>query len=438
LLGAGFGWLLGQLGGVQAASHLALAGMIACAVWSLLGTQIARAIAFPLVFTFLAVPIGEFLLPVLIEHTADFTVAALRLTGIPVYREGNDFVLPTGSWSVVEACAGLRYLIATITLGLLYAYLSYRSLWRRALFVAASVAVPIVANWLRVYMIVIIGHLSGMKYGVGFDHLVFGWVLFGMVALLLFWVGSHWREDVITAASTHRSQMAPHAKLGSSLVTGALLTSITVTASPLFYEFLESSEPNVYREIATIAPVNGWTLSPERPAVFHPNLMGARQTLEQVFEKDGRRVVLFIGYYANQREGSELIFNVNTIAQSRIRSWRQVAQDRVRGNGLNFDAIQTRLRSSSSGLAIWHWYWAGERWTALLEVVKAFQALDKLLGRGDDAAVVVLYTQSDSERRGIDKGLQEFSQDMAPVIAAALMRTRRANLSRKAVAGLAE
>jgi hypothetical protein len=74
----------------------------------------------------------------------------------------------------------------------------------------------------------------------------------------------------------------------------------------------------------------------------------------------------------------------------------------------------------------------------LLEVVKAFQALDKLLGRGDDAAVVVLYTQSDSERRGIDKGLQEFSQDMAPVIAAALMRTRRANLSRKAVAGLAE
>jgi hypothetical protein len=67
-------------------------------------------------------------------------------------------------------------------------------------------------------------------------------------------------------------------------------------------------------------------------------------------------------------------------------------------------------------------------------VVKVFQALDKLLGRGDDAAVVVLYTRSDSESRGVEKGLREFSQDMAPAMAAALERIRRVNLSREAVA----
>ena len=108
LAAAGFAWLVGDLGGVQAARHFSLVAMIALATWLMLGTRVAYAIAFPIAFTFLAVPIGDFLLPILIEHTADFTVGALRLSGIPVYREGNNFVVPTGSWSVVDACSSRR------------------------------------------------------------------------------------------------------------------------------------------------------------------------------------------------------------------------------------------------------------------------------------------------------------------------------------------
>jgi exosortase len=52
----------------------------------------------------------------------------LALSGIPVHAEGLRFVIPTGSWSVVEACSGVRYLIASVTVGTLFAYLTYRSL----------------------------------------------------------------------------------------------------------------------------------------------------------------------------------------------------------------------------------------------------------------------------------------------------------------------
>ena len=102
--------------------------------------------AFPLAYLLLAVPFGEALIPPLIDFTADFTVTALQLTGIPVYREGSFFTIPSGNWSVVEACSGLRYLIASFTLGTLYAYLTYRSLKRRLIFIALSVIVPIIAN----------------------------------------------------------------------------------------------------------------------------------------------------------------------------------------------------------------------------------------------------------------------------------------------------
>ena len=53
---------------------------------------------------------------------------------------------------------------------------------------------PIVANWLRAYMIVMLGHLSNNRIAVGVDHMIYGWIFFGVVMLLLFWVGSLWQE----------------------------------------------------------------------------------------------------------------------------------------------------------------------------------------------------------------------------------------------------
>src|SRR5690606_22417596 len=87
------------------------------------------------------------------------------------------------------------YLIASITLGALYAYLTYRSWKRRLLFVIAAMIVPVFANGGRAYMIVMIAHLSDMKLALGVDHYIYGWVFFGLVMLLLFWIGSFWRED---------------------------------------------------------------------------------------------------------------------------------------------------------------------------------------------------------------------------------------------------
>ena len=137
LAGAGLAWIAAAAGNAQVVQQLALVAMIPAAVIAIAGRRVARALAFPLAFLFLGVPMGESLIPGLMDWTADFTVAALRLTGIPVYREGTFFTIPSGNWSVVEGCSGLRYVIASVTAGCLYAYLNYQSLVRRLLFVAA-------------------------------------------------------------------------------------------------------------------------------------------------------------------------------------------------------------------------------------------------------------------------------------------------------------
>ena len=86
-----------------------MVAMIPLAVMAVLGTRVACALCIPLAFLFFAVPFGEALVPPLMDWTADFTVAALRLTGMPVYREGNVLHHPfraTGPWSKAAAdCA---------------------------------------------------------------------------------------------------------------------------------------------------------------------------------------------------------------------------------------------------------------------------------------------------------------------------------------------
>ncbi|TFW15417.1 exosortase A, partial [Duganella callida] len=189
-------WLLGSAGDVLIVQQYALAAMMPLMVLTVLGRRIALGLAFPLLYVLLAVPFGDSLIPPLVHVTATATVEALRLSGIPVWSEGTNFSIPSGSWSVVDACSGVRYLIASFTLGALYAHLSYRKPRKWIMFMTMAIIVPILANVLRAYIVVILGHLSGMTLATGFDHLVYGWVLFGIVMFLLFWAGSHWRDEM--------------------------------------------------------------------------------------------------------------------------------------------------------------------------------------------------------------------------------------------------
>jgi exosortase A len=125
MAGVSFLWLLGELAAANSVTQLAFTALLVLSVPAVAGIAATRAMLFPLAFLFFAVPIGEFLLPQLMEWTADFTVFALRLSGVPVYREGLRFVIPSGTWSVVEACSGVRYLLASGMVGTLFAYLNF-------------------------------------------------------------------------------------------------------------------------------------------------------------------------------------------------------------------------------------------------------------------------------------------------------------------------
>ncbi len=424
LAACGVAWLLATLGEVQIVRQYAFAAMLPLTALAILGKPVARALAFPLVFILFGVPFGETFVDPLINVTADFTVSALQATGIPVFREGNNFAIPSGNWSVVEACSGVRYLISSVTLGCLYAYLTYRSALRRTLFVLLSIAVPIVANGLRAYMIVMMGHLSGMTMAVGFDHLVYGWVFFGIVMFLLFWLGSFWREDEESAPAAAVAE-APAAAPSAKLPRLAAMAAAVVLCAGIWPAWLawQAARPAPAGAPAVLAGLHtaGGAGAPFA-ASWEPDFAPASATLRQYGVQDGQPVGVLLLSYRNPAPGAKLISSTNRLVTTRDSAWRRtgVGQRRVALGDRSLEVRESQLNGPDGRLLVWHWYVIGGEATSSDVRGKLLQVKQRLLHGSDDGAAVMVFSRYDEKPEAARAILEGFLKSNNAAIEAAL------------------
>jgi exosortase A len=424
---AGLGWLLGELAAVNAITQLALVSLLVLTVPAILGTRLGVAMMFPLGYLFFAVPIGEFVMPQMMEWTAEFTIRALQFTGIPVYREGLHFVIPSGNWSVVEACSGVRYLIASVVVGTLYAYLNYRSLKRRLIFTAVSLVVPIVANWARAYMIVMLGHLSGNKLAVGVDHLIYGWVFFGVVIMLMFMIGSRWAEQPSPNECIAEVPVESGVADGSRFWLAAASVMMVSIVPVLWYSSIKGGEAESAAVSSIVLPApQGWQTVPAPTMAWRPAFANPNTEVTAEYVNGAGRVGVFIGYYRHQDYEHKLISSENTLVKSSDRSWIRVTSGgrQVSVGNQSLTARTAELRSSASErLTVWQWYWINGYLTSNDYVAKGYQALSRLLGRGDNSAVVIVYAPKEAPGGG-DAMLEAFVGAMGRSIDVALHQVR--------------
>jgi exosortase A len=433
---AAFAWLLGSLAAVNALMQLAFVSLLILLVPALLGWRVAKAIAFPLLFLFFAVPFGEFAMPQLMEWTADFTVLALRLSGIPVYREGLQFVIPSGNWSVVEACSGIRYLIASLTVGTLFAYLNYQSTRRRVLFIAVSFLVPIFANWFRAYLIVLLGHLSGNKLAAGVDHLIYGWVFFGVVIMLMFWVGARWSEPEPASPSVSVNKASGLVGFSTRRLVATAVTVIAILIAPLAALWATQSSAHTQATPALVAPSAmsaDWREAPLVGSGWQPAFQNPSAQVQAAYQRGDHNVGLYLAYYHRQGGDRKLVSSENVLVKFKDPQWAQVAHG---GRVVELDGKRVTVRTaelrgmampgqpSEVRLVAWQLYWVNGTLTSSDVLAKAYAALFSLLGRGDDSAVIIVYALKGDSMQG-DAALEAFLQDNIATLRAIL---RAANI----------
>jgi len=188
-------WLVAERMGIMEGRQFAAMGMLYVLVLACLGWRVALAMAAPLAYLVFLVPFGAFTVPMLQTLTAHMVDALLDLTSIPHYVDALLIEIPEGFFYVAEACAGLRFIIAALAFGALYALVMFRSPGRRIAVMVLALAVPVLANGVRAFGLVVLGHWWGSAAAVDADHLIYGWGFFSLVIVLLILAGLPFRED---------------------------------------------------------------------------------------------------------------------------------------------------------------------------------------------------------------------------------------------------
>ncbi len=422
ILPSGALWLAGVLASTTAAVHVGTVGLLVGALWGALGNRLAWKLAFPLAFLFFAPPVGEFLVPVLMSQTAEFTVRAIRMSGVPVYQEGLHFVLPNGTWSVVEACSGIRYLIASLMVGTLYAYLTYTRPLKRALFIGVALLVPIVANWARAYLIVMIGYLSDNKLAAGVDHLIYGWVFFGIVVLAMFWFGSIWRDEPGMAdAKVETGPLLP-LKASPAVLAGVVLALVLPAIGA---SLLAPVDRPVEVRLKLPSGRDGWIATDGGGMGYVPNLSGYRALARQVYRKDGETVLAWAALYAHQVNGRELVSWSNRILPARDgdREWIRLAQG---SRQLSAGSVKfARLRGPEGDVDVYHWYVIAGRAVGSDLWAKLALGAARLSGASDAAYYLVLATPSDGGLAA-QRRIEDFLRAQGEALAGELRRAAEA------------
>jgi exosortase A len=398
----GLMWWMGQLSAINEVRQYALMGMMQVMIVALLGLNVVRLIWFPVLYLIFLVPTGEYLIAPMQRFAAQFVDIGLNLLSVPHVTEGTTFELANGRYEIAEACAGLRFLIATVTLGVLFSYMVFRNPIKTMLFLLASVAVPLIGNGLRCIGIIVLANYTNNEYGAGVDHIVYGWGFNVAILLVLGVVGSLFRDEF-----SETSTVQPEPPVASKrLVAISVLAASLVCAGPALAFWHDNSLGGTdLSALSDPFAAGGWRQFPASPT-WRPNFSGfdtqASAAIVPADQPDSLPVDLFLGYYARPRPGHSMTAHVNQFWNAGKWTLSDAGTATAVLAGRPIQLQEWIITSPIEKRMVWSSYWVDGRFTTSLLRVKLWQAGAALQGH-EGQAVLVLSTQMEGtpqEARG--------------------------------------
>jgi exosortase A len=385
------GWLIGHVTGTLVVQEFALITMVQSTVFALFGWMMVRTLAFPLLYLLFAVPAGEAFVPPLQEVTAHLAVLLVRLAGIPVFRDGNIISIPSGNFYVAEACSGVRYLVASVALGVLFAGLVYRTWWRRALFVSLSIIIPVVANGIRAFGIIGLAYWTNNELAVGVDHIIYGWIFFTLVTFVMLGVGMMFREDGGAAqVQASRPREAERGMRGLLVAAGVVIA--LALAAKLCAAYIDDRP--IVGAVQLVPPViaSDWHVVEGIRDPAPPKFAAPDAGLDVTYGSEQRRVYLHIGYYIRNRRGAQIVSSDHVLSTGRAAVLASTGQSVAFLGAHKMTVQSTRFVTPERERLIWLWYWVDGRFVGNSYVAKLLEAKAKLLGGENGAAVIAVAT----------------------------------------------
>ena len=230
-------WLAADLLDVAEGRQAAVVGSIAAIVLAAVGWRVFGRVLPFLALLALAIPTGEFLLLPLRRVTVAILEAFAAVSGLPFAKDGFTVHFGANRYVVVDACGGLPFVLIGLFLGLTFALLLYRNPARIAALALAGVVAGIVANGIRVVVIVTVDLIRGTQLDlVGHGYLQWGSLVATMILMMALFALLRPEKTPAPAIETpnlrRRRSTGPRARVAAS----ALIATALAASAPYLVE----------------------------------------------------------------------------------------------------------------------------------------------------------------------------------------------------------
>jgi exosortase A len=410
-------WLVAAVLDINEGRQFVVVAMFEVVLLATLGVRAFRLLMAPLLFLFFLVPSGEFLIPSLQKVTADIAVHGLQLLNIPVYSEGVMIDIPEGRFEIAEACAGLRFLIASIVFGFFFAVVMYRSLLRRAVFIALSLIVPVGANGLRALGTIALAHVEGSAAAVEADHILYGWLFFSLVILLLIVIGIRFADggDRLPPLAPATGPSAPSWRFAAAVACGLLLALL----GPAYGARLNAQFGAAALPVVDLAqPRPPWRAAGADTPAWQPMIRGGaeHEWLNSFEEPRSGIVVRYVGLYRLHPVGNALTRTDNRIADDVTWQLQSQEQEQIRVGDSVAAVTRSRIVASLRRRLVYSFYIVDGAIAAGPIQAKLLQARAVLLRRASLAALVAVSASSDDPDFPASAQLRQFLEASRPLL----------------------
>ncbi|MCF6178240.1 MAG: exosortase/archaeosortase family protein [Geopsychrobacter sp.] len=186
--------IIGFAGTEYYSMRTSLVFLIGGIVLYLCGWPLLKGLSLPIGFLFFMVPLPYIVYDALAFplklFVAKFSVVALKLMGVVVWREGNIISFPETVLEVADACSGLRSLMSLLALAVAFAFFTQKTVPRRLFLVFMALPIAIFTNMLRVIGTGFLAQYYGAAAAEGFFHEFAGLAVFALAMLLLVVTGT--------------------------------------------------------------------------------------------------------------------------------------------------------------------------------------------------------------------------------------------------------
>jgi EpsI family protein len=370
------------------------------------------------------VPFGEEFVPYLQKITASLSILFLKISGLPFVHDGVFISVLTGTagethnFEVAEECSGIRYMTAMAATATLFANIGFISWTRRLILMVIAFIVPIIANGMRAFGIIYIAHTTDMKHAVGVDHILYGWVFFGLIMALVIFIGYLFMDKPYNAPAV---DVGPLLKQDEGIVSkrpfwfGAVCATAVAAVFGVYANVAGNSATKATDQVNISLPeIPGWTTTEIPYAPWNPVYEGATAVNKATYiNVQGEVVTLFVAFYDRQTAEREMVRYGNGTTGGDLK-WTWAMQHVSPGLKLSPSPSSYQINGGEFVRDVYQWYWVNGKIIASDGGAKLQGALAKLLYGEKRAAVIVLSSERATDAPVTDT-LTKFSNDLGSV-----------------------